>query len=185
MQVWLFDGEGAVREHARGTGAGVALLARLGVEAGRVEIEPDADSGHHAALQALRERYGIVHEDRVVLRPGDPAWPPLRARFLEEHTHTDLELRIFVNGRGLFHVRLPVGELAVLCTAGDWIAVPAGVAHRYDGGHSADFEALRFFSRAQGWEAAPTGAGAPTLPLLDELLAGRVAAAATAVAGGR
>lgn len=176
MQAWLFDEDGGVREHARGTAAGVALLARLGVDAGRVEIEPDADSGHHAALDALRRHYGIVHEDRVTVRPGDPAWPPLRARFLEEHTHADLELRVFVNGRGLFHVRLPAGGLAVLCSAGDWIAVPAGLAHRFDGGRLADFEALRFFSRAQGWEALPTGAGAPTLPLLDELLAGRVAA---------
>nr|WP_259371770.1 hypothetical protein [Rubrivivax gelatinosus] len=102
MQAWLFDEDGGVREHARGTAAGVALLARLGVDAGRVEIEPDADSGHHAALDALRRHYGIVHEDRVTVRPGDPAWPPLRARFLEEHTHADLELRVFVNGRGLF-----------------------------------------------------------------------------------
>ena len=171
-QVWWFHDDGRVREHAAGTGAAAALLARLGVEAGHIDIEPDADSRHRAELDALRRRFGIRGEDRVVVRPGDPAWPRLRERFLAEHTHDHLELRVFASGRGLFHLASAAGPVAVLCTAGDWVAVPAGVAHRFDGGRVADFEAFRLFSRASNWVARPTGAGAPTLPLLDELLAG-------------
>jgi 1,2-dihydroxy-3-keto-5-methylthiopentene dioxygenase len=68
--------------------------------------------------------------------------------------------------------------VAVLCEAGDWISVPAGLAHQYDGGKLAAFDALRMFTRPDGWVADFTGAGEPTLPLLDDFSSGVAASAA-------
>lgn len=171
MHTVVYGPQGSVLQDARGLKASAALLARFGVDAGHIDFEPDADASQHAAITALHGRYGIQSTDRVNVRPGDPAWPALREKFLGEHTHADLELRVFVDGRGLFHVNLPGLGVAVLCEAGDWISVPAGLAHRFDGGKLAAFDALRLFTRPDGWVADFTGAGAPVLPLLDEFVA--------------
>lgn len=171
MHTVVYDAQGHALQDARGLSASAALLAQYGVEAGQIDFEPDADASQHDEIAALHRRFGIRSNDRVTVRPGDPAWPALRAKFLGEHTHADLELRIFVDGCGLFHVSLPGQSLAVLCEAGDWISVPAGVAHRFDGGRAAAFDALRLFTQPNGWEAHFTGAGAPTLPLLDDFVA--------------
>jgi 1,2-dihydroxy-3-keto-5-methylthiopentene dioxygenase len=171
MHTVVYSDQGRVLHDARGLSASAALLAPYGVEAGHMEFEPDADAGQHGEIAALRQRFGIQSGDRVHVRPGDPAWPTLHEKFLGEHTHADLELRIFVDGRGLFHVNLPGLGVAVLCEAGDWISVPAGVAHRFDGGQVAAFDALRLFTQPNGWVAEFTGAGAPTLPLLEDFVA--------------
>jgi 1,2-dihydroxy-3-keto-5-methylthiopentene dioxygenase len=171
MHAVIYNAQGRPLQEARGLKASAALLEKYGVEAGHIEFEPDDDAIQHSEIATLRRRFGIQSSDRVNVRPGDPAWPELRAKFLGEHTHPDLELRIFVDGRGLFHVSLPGAGLAVLCEAGDWLSVPAGVAHRFDGGRVAAFDALRLFTQPDGWLADFTGAGAPTLPLLEEFVA--------------
>jgi 1,2-dihydroxy-3-keto-5-methylthiopentene dioxygenase len=182
MHTVVYDPAGRVLHDARGLSASAALLAPFGVDAGHIDFEPDADAGQHREVAALHARYGILSSDRVHVRPGDPAWPALREKFLGEHTHADLELRVFVDGRGLFHVSLPGLGVAVLCEAGDWISVPAGVAHRFDGGQVAAFDALRLFTRPDGWVADFTGAPTTTLPLLDDFVAWAAAPAAAAAA---
>jgi 1,2-dihydroxy-3-keto-5-methylthiopentene dioxygenase len=168
MHTVVYSEEGHVLHDARGLSASAALLGSYGVEVGHIEFEPDVDASQHREMAALRLRFGIQSSDRVTVRPGDPSWPALREKFLGEHTHADLELRVFVDGKGLFHVRLPEVGVAVLCEAGDWISVPAGLAHRYDGGKLAAFDALRMFTRPDGWVADFTDAGQPKLPLLDD-----------------
>jgi 1,2-dihydroxy-3-keto-5-methylthiopentene dioxygenase len=191
MHVVVYNQEGRVLHDARSLSASAALLAQYGVEVGHIDFDPAADPAQHPEVAALRQRYGVESSDRVTVRPGDPAWPALREKFLGEHTHADLEFRVFVEGRGLFQVSLPsLGQdLAVLAEAGDWISVPAGLAHRYDGGQVAEFDALRLFTRPDGWVADFTGAPAATPPLLDDFLAWAAAspagAAASASADGR
>jgi 1,2-dihydroxy-3-keto-5-methylthiopentene dioxygenase len=182
MHTVVYRPEGLILHDARGLSASAALLAPYGVDAGHIDFEPDADASQHREIAALHQRYGIRSSDRVNVRPGDPAWPALREKFLGEHTHADLELRVFVDGRGIFHVRLPGLGVAVLCEAGDWISVPAGLPHRFDGGQAAAFDALRLFTRPDGWVADFTGAPATTLPLLDDFVAWAAAPTAQAAA---
>ena len=101
--------------------------------------------------------------DVVRLRPaaGDPAWPAkaaaARAKFLEEHTHAEDEVRFFVEGRGLFYLRLGGEVFLILCEAGDLLSVPAGTRHWFDMGTSPSFCAIRFFQKPDGWVGAFTG----------------------------
>lgn len=151
----------------------VRALRSRGLDFGSLPVR-DAGPALESALAAyapelalLRERLAVRSIDRVTLRPGHADWPRLRAAFLAEHTHAEPEIRFFLGGTGLFLLRDGDGFLSLLCEAGDWVAVPAGLPHRFDGGEVPDFDALRLFGSPQGWAARPTGAAVPALPLLD------------------
>ncbi|MFT4266521.1 MAG: hypothetical protein QM586_04750, partial [Xenophilus sp.] len=125
-------------------------------------------AAHAPELAQLRQRLTAVRSiDRVTLQPGAADWPRLRATFLAEHTHAEPEIRFFLDGVGLFYLRDGDGFLGLLCEAGDWVAVPAGLPHRFDAGDLPAFDALRLFGSPDGWAARPTGAAVPDLPLLD------------------
>lgn len=94
-----------------------------------------------------------------------------RTTFLEEHQHSEDEVRFFAHGRGLFTLHLDTHVLAVLCEAGDLLSVPAGVRHWFDMGERPDFAAIRFFQEEDGWVGDFTGAPiADRFPRLDELM---------------
>jgi len=109
--------------------------------------------------------------DAIRLTPDHPDREALRKKFLAEHTHSEDEVRFFVEGRGLFCLHVGEEVLQVLCERNDWIAVPAGTRHWFDMGPEPQFCALRFFANPDGWVANFTGdAIAHNFPLLDELL---------------
>jgi 1,2-dihydroxy-3-keto-5-methylthiopentene dioxygenase len=109
--------------------------------------------------------------DAIRLAPDHPDRDALRQKFLAEHTHSEDEVRFFVEGRGLFCLHLGEEVLQLICEAGDWIAVPAGTRHWFDMGPEPSFCALRFFRNPEGWVAQFTGDPiAEGYPLLDQLL---------------
>ena len=112
--------------------------------------------------------------DAIRLEPGHPDRAALRQKFLAEHTHSEDEVRFFVEGRGLFCLHIGDEVLQLVCEKNDWIAVPAGTKHWFDMGPNPQFCALRFFNNADGWVASFTGDPiASHYPLLDELMDGR------------
>jgi 1,2-dihydroxy-3-keto-5-methylthiopentene dioxygenase len=164
-ETWVCDG--LVRQN----------LAPTGVQFGRWPLRPlqlPAGDGLAAVravygeeLTALGPQFTLRSADRVALAPGDARWPALREGFLAEHRHADAEIRFFLAGTGLFHLRSGEGFLGLLCEAGEWVALPAGIAHRFDAGEAPAFEVLRLFGQPDGWAAQPTGAALPALPLHD------------------
>ncbi|MBL8404514.1 MAG: AraC family ligand binding domain-containing protein [Dechloromonas sp.] len=168
-------------------------LRSLGLSYGRWPRRAVGDGSLDAVLAAygpeldsLKSQLSIRHVDRVTVKPGNPDWPVLRHRFLAEHTHADAEIRYFLGGSGLFYIRCSDGHLALLCEAGEWIVVPAGMPHFFDAGEHPDFDALRLFSIPQGWEADFTGSRTSRLPTFDkfrvrlnELLAAEAGAASS------
>jgi len=131
-----------------------AILEAYGPEIARVQ-----STGHYPTVDAIR------------LAPDHPERANLRQKFLAEHTHSEDEVRFFVEGRGLFCLHLGGEVLQVLCERNDWIAVPAGTRHWFDMGPEPQFCALRFFANSDGWVANFTGDGiAQNFPLLDDLL---------------
>lgn len=76
---------------------------------------------------------------------------PLRAKFLDEHIHTDDEVRYFIDGLGLFCVHVNDRVYSILCTAGDLISVPANTKHWFDMGSKPSFKCIRFYSGEEGW----------------------------------
>ena len=118
-----------------------------------------------AQVQA-RGTYPTV--DAIRLTPDHPDRQALREKFLAEHTHSEDEVRFFVEGRGLFCLHIGEEVLQMLCEQDDWISVPAGTKHWFDMGSAPLFCAIRFFDNPQGWVAAFTGDPiASRFPLLD------------------
>jgi 1,2-dihydroxy-3-keto-5-methylthiopentene dioxygenase len=95
--------------------------------------------------------------DAIRLTPDHPDREALRKKFLAEHTHSEDEVRFFVEGQGLFCLHIGHEVLQVLCQAEDWIRVPAGTRHWFDMGAEPHFTAIRFFDNPQGWVAQFTG----------------------------
>ncbi|MFO7630775.1 MAG: cupin domain-containing protein [Prochlorococcaceae cyanobacterium] len=113
-------------------------------------------------------RYPTV--DAIRMTPQHPDRAALRQKFLAEHTHSEDEVRFFVEGRGLFCLHIGEEVLQLLCEAGDWISVPAGTRHWFDMGPEPNFCAIRFFNNPEGWVAQFTGDPiASSYPLLDQL----------------
>ena len=82
-------------------------------------------------ISAYVAEEGFATVDAVALaRTGtDDEWAATaagaRAKFLEEHTHDDDEVRFFVEGQGLFCLHIDDKVYQVLCTRNDLISVPA------------------------------------------------------------
>lgn len=140
-------------------------LADHGVDYDRVAPPDGADSlADDAVLDALREpldawseRYGYRSRDIVTLRPDHPQRDAFRAKFLDEHTHAEHEIRWFVDGFGWFFLHLGGEVWRLGLVAGDRISVPAGTRHWFDMGPRPSFRAIRLFQNPEGWVAQWTG----------------------------
>jgi 1,2-dihydroxy-3-keto-5-methylthiopentene dioxygenase len=114
-----------------------------------------------AAYQSSVERvqrdggYGTV--DVLSLAKGTPNTEPIRRKFLEEHSHTEDEVRFFVAGSGAFYLRLGGRVFQAVCVRGDLISVPAGTRHWFDMGPDPEFTAIRWFNNQTGWVPQFTG----------------------------
>ena len=93
----------------------------------------------------------------ISLTPDHPDRAALRAKFLNEHTHSEDEVRFFVAGRGQFTLHIGDKVYEVLCEQGDLIGVPDGTRHWFDMSEQPYFIAIRLFTNKEGWVAAFTG----------------------------
>jgi 1,2-dihydroxy-3-keto-5-methylthiopentene dioxygenase len=94
-----------------------------------------------------------------------------RAMFLEEHQHSEDEVRFFAHGSGCFYLHLEGRVFAVVCEAGDLLSVPASTRHWFDMGSDPEFAAIRFFQKEDGWVGDFTGVSiASNFPSLDALV---------------
>ncbi|MEV0594721.1 1,2-dihydroxy-3-keto-5-methylthiopentene dioxygenase [Nonomuraea cavernae] len=148
------------------------------------DLPPGA--GQDEILEAYREQVakvvaeeGYTFVDVAQLHPDDTAdWAEraaaARAKFLNEHTHDDDEVRFFVSGSGIFYLHVDDKVHAVLCEPGDLLSVPAKTTHWFDMGTTPDFTAIRFFHDDDGWVGDFTGASiASRIPDYDTIAAGR------------
>ncbi|HYH99101.1 1,2-dihydroxy-3-keto-5-methylthiopentene dioxygenase, partial [Hyalangium sp.] len=100
---------------------------------------------------------GFRSVDVIKMVPDHPKKVELRNKFLSEHTHSEDEVRFFVEGQGLFNIHRQGKVYAVLCEKGDLIGVPDGTPHWFDMGPSPHFIAIRLFTSTEGWVAHFTG----------------------------
>jgi 1,2-dihydroxy-3-keto-5-methylthiopentene dioxygenase len=91
------------------------------------------------------------------LRPGNDAYPAMRAKFIDEHIHTEDEVRVFVQGAGHFILHAQGRVYDALCTQGDLISVPSGMKHWFDAGPEPHATVLRIFTDTTGWTPHYTG----------------------------
>lgn len=112
---------------------------------------------YDAEIGALMAEGGYVTADVISLDASHPDKEALRKKFLDEHTHSEDEVRFFVAGSGLFSLHLDGKVFETLCEAGDLISVPANTPHWFDMGPNPDFIAIRLFNNPEGWVAQFTG----------------------------
>jgi 1,2-dihydroxy-3-keto-5-methylthiopentene dioxygenase len=105
------------------------------------------------ALKPFMQQGGYQTADVISVHHETPNLPELRAKFLREHTHTEDEIRFFVDGVGYFWFNLDNGEpvFCVRCEAGDLLSVPAGIKHWFEMGQEPFVKTIRIFTDAAGW----------------------------------
>ena len=108
-------------------------------------------------IEQLKRAGGYTTSDVISLRADHPDRETLRSKFLNEHTHSEDEVRFFVAGSGLFTLHLGDRVYEVLCERGDLIGVPDGTPHWFDMGPQPSFTAIRLFTNPAGWVANFTG----------------------------
>lgn len=153
------------------------ILAREGVRfegwdaSVPVSIESTQDeilAAYADDVERIKREGGYTTVDVLRLKRGTPDTEPVRKKFLSEHTHTEDEVRFFVEGAAAFYLRLGGRVYQTVCVRGDLISVPAGTKHWFDMGPSPEFCAIRFFQNTEGWTPHYTGDEiAATFPLYE------------------
>lgn len=148
----------------------------------RDDVSPTATqeeviAAYQPLVDQLVAEHGYTLIDVAQLHTGDDAESQAvaaaaRQKFLAEHTHDEEEIRFFSAGSGVFYLHVNGRVLAMLCTEGDLLSVPALTTHWFDMGSRPDFTAIRFFHEDDGWIGSFTGSDIATrFSSFDELAA--------------
>jgi 1,2-dihydroxy-3-keto-5-methylthiopentene dioxygenase len=125
-------------------------------------------AAYRSSVDKLIAECGYQSIDVIRLERGTPNTEPMRQKFLNEHRHSEDEVRFFVEGRGAFYLHASGRVYQVVCVKGDLMSVPAGTTHWFDMGSDPEFTAIRFFDNQEGWVANFTGDPiAASFPKLD------------------
>jgi len=144
----------------------ISSLADVGVLLERWDasqkLSKDADqntviSAYQSSIDKLNKKYGFQSIDVVSLNPDHPNKKEFREKFLAEHTHSDFEVRFFVDGSGLFYLHIGDKVYMIMCESGDLISVPANTTHWFDMGENPYFKCIRLFTTENGWVGNFTG----------------------------
>jgi 1,2-dihydroxy-3-keto-5-methylthiopentene dioxygenase len=137
----------------------------------QLEADDDQDaviSAYRSSIDRLMQTRGYQSVDVIRLKRGTPDTEPMRKKFLDEHRHSEDEVRFFVEGRGAFYLHVDRKVYQTICVKGDLISVPAGTKHWFDMGGDPEFTAIRLFVDPDGWVADFTGDPiAAAFPKLD------------------
>lgn len=114
-------------------------------------------AAYRSSVDVLMDEYGFQSVDVIALEPDHPDREVLRKKFLDEHIHSEFEVRFFVDGKGLFYIHAEDKVYGIMCEKGDLISVPAGAKHWFDMGEAPRFKCIRLFTNPDGWVAQYTG----------------------------
>jgi 1,2-dihydroxy-3-keto-5-methylthiopentene dioxygenase len=145
------------------------FLAEHGIEYERTGsapgLTPDSSADEILAAWApkidqLKARGGYVVADVIDVKPETPNLDAMLKRFSSEHWHDEDEVRLIVEGRGLFHIHPPGKPVFALeVEAGDLIRVPRGTHHWFDLCGEKRIRAIRLFQDMSGWTPHYTESG--------------------------
>lgn len=119
--------------------------------------QDDILEAYAGEIARLKQERGLKSVDVISLSADNPKKDELRQKFLDEHRHSEDEVRFFVRGNGIFYLHLGEQVYAVLCEKNDLISVPDGTRHWFDMGPAPEFTAIRLFTNPEGWVAQFTG----------------------------
>jgi 1,2-dihydroxy-3-keto-5-methylthiopentene dioxygenase len=116
-------------------------------------------SAYQKDLEPFMKKGDYLVADVISINNSTENYEAIRNKFLAEHTHSEDEIRFFVDGEGFFWFNLENDVVFnVLCQRGDLISVPAGTKHWFDAGEKNPFvKAIRIFIDVSGWVPDYTG----------------------------
>ena len=102
------------------------------------------------ALAAFKLEHGYRTHDVVEIHPETPN--DALAKFDPPHTHAEDEVRLFLEGSGIFDIRADDGTwYRFLLGKGDMIVVPKGRVHRFEPTYHKSLRCVRVFQDQAGW----------------------------------
>ena len=111
-------------------------------------------------LKPFMNKNGYAVADVINVHPKTENLLAIREKFMKEHTHSEDEIRFFVDGLGKFWFHLDNEEiLCVTCERGDFMSVPKNFRHWFDLAPGYFVKAIRIFSNMEGWVPNYTGSG--------------------------
>ena len=140
-------------------------LRDIGVRFERWRTRPIVDgvvqdavlAAHRSDVDRLMREGGYASADVVRVDPDHPQREALRNKFLNEHVHSEDEVRFFVEGAGNFYLHVGDKVYSTLCEHGDLLGVPANMLHWFDMGELPRFTCIRLFTNPEGWVAQFSG----------------------------
>jgi 1,2-dihydroxy-3-keto-5-methylthiopentene dioxygenase len=148
----------------------VAFLAALGIEHERWTLSRplattasarEVLAAYDSEVAVLKQRGGYLTADVIDVRPDTANLEAMLAKFRSEHWHDEDEVRFILEGRGIFFIHPPAGDVvAIEVGAGDLIRVPRGTLHWFDLCPERRIRAIRLFQDPAGWTPHYTGSGA-------------------------
>lgn len=166
LRIYEVDAPATVVRESREHATIASELSAIGVVFERWQASQPVQAGdapeaimdaYRADIDRLVAENGFNSVDVVSIAPDNPQREAMRAKFLEEHTHKEGEIRFFVDGSGLFSLHVGDKVYEVLCEKGDLISVPDNTTHWFDMGAEPEFVAIRFFTNPDGWIGDFTG----------------------------
>jgi len=117
-------------------------------------------AAYASKIDQLKAKGGYVTADVIDVHAETPGLDAMLKKFSSEHWHDEDEVRLIVDGRGIFHIH-PPGQpvFALEVTAGDLIRVPRGTHHWFDLCGERRIRAIRLFQDMSGWTPHYTESG--------------------------
>jgi 1,2-dihydroxy-3-keto-5-methylthiopentene dioxygenase len=126
-------------------------LAAIGVHYEQMKLDPEA---YQPSLDELKAERGYIEQDIVELKPDMDNLEAICDKFKDEHLHTDDEVRLVLEGEGIFDLRSKDDEwMRATVVAGDLLVVPANLHHRFFLTDKKHIRCVRLFKDAEGWVA--------------------------------
>jgi 1,2-dihydroxy-3-keto-5-methylthiopentene dioxygenase len=110
------------------------------------------EAAYAPRVDALKRERGYIEQDIVALSPQTPNLDAICAKFVDEHHHTDDEVRFVLEGEGIFDIRSRDDRyMRVVVEPGDMIIVPKDRHHRFLLTESKTIRCVRLFRDTSGW----------------------------------
>jgi 1,2-dihydroxy-3-keto-5-methylthiopentene dioxygenase len=146
-----------------------SFLAERGIAYQHTERRADAGAdvpaeavlaAYAPLVDALKAQGGYVTADIIDVKPETPNLDAMLKRFSSEHWHDEDEVRLILEGRGIFHIHPADGPVFALeVEPGDLIRVPKGTHHWFDLCSERRIRAIRLFQDVSGWTPHYTESG--------------------------
>ena len=121
---------------------------------------------HEEQLAKIRAERNYTYNDTVTISPTTlPNYEEKIKNFFTEHLHKDEEIRLCLEGGGMFDVRDASDRwIRVHCHQGDLIVLPAGIYHRFKNDDTNYSKFMRLFQGEPVWTPYNRGKDADAFP---------------------